>query len=70
MEFPGVSSSQGNWLWKFLGRIKKEMKFPGVIKENSGGISMGVGFWPWSLQEGCSVTQFCGILRREALLCP
>ena len=43
MEFPGV-------LKTFLGSIKKEVKFPGVLKKNSSGISMGLGFWSWNFQ--------------------
>ena len=31
-------------MWKFLGPIKKEVEFLGVIKKKSCGISMGLGF--------------------------
>ena len=34
---------------------KKEVKFLGGFKENSCGISMGLGFWHWNFQ-GASVT--------------
>ena len=36
---------------KFQGSIKKEVKFPGVLKKNWCRISMGPGFWPWNFQE-------------------
>ena len=40
----------GKNMWKFQGSIKKEVKFPGVIKKKSCGISIGLGFWPWNPQ--------------------
>ena len=52
-----------NSISKFQGFIKKGVEFPG-IKKNSCGICMGA----WFLAS--SVTQFCGISRVEALLCP
>ena len=35
----------------FRGQLKKEVKFPGVLKKNWCTISMGPGFWPWNFQE-------------------
>ena len=49
------------------GVLKKSMlKFQGVIKKKSRGISMGLDYWSWNFQ-GVQVTQFCGICRSESL---
>ena len=47
----------------FQGSIKKEVEFPGLFKENSRGVSIGLGFWPWNLQvvSQNSVWSFSGI---------
>ena len=41
-------------IWKFQGsiKIKKEVKFPEVIKKKSCGISMGLGFLAMELPRG------------------
>ena len=35
---------------KFQGSIKEKVEFTAVIKKNSGGISIGLGFLPWDFQ--------------------
>ena len=47
LEFSGILKS----MWKSQGSIKKEVKFPGVCKENLCGIgSMGLSFSTWNFQ--------------------
>ena len=46
-------------MWKFQGLIKNEVKFPGMAKKKSCGISRGSWFLALEFQR--DITQFCGI---------
>ena len=46
-------------MWKFQGLIKNEVKFPGMTKKKSCGISRGSWFLALEFQR--DITQFCGI---------
>ena len=59
MEFPVVLKKEHveipevNW---------KKGEFPGVLKKNSCGISIGLGFWPWDFQEvSCNFAECPGV---------
>ena len=39
--------------------VKKEVEFPGILKKNPRGISMGLGFLPWNSQGmSCTIAKF------------
>ena len=37
-------------MWKSQGSVNKEAEFCGMLKKNSCGFSMGLGFWPYNFQ--------------------
>ena len=44
---------KGYWrksMWKFQGSVNEEVEFSWVLKKNSRGIPMGLGFWRYNVQ--------------------